>query len=269
MLNLSGGVFEGNATLTYGGGAIQLRDSAVGTIESTEFLDNSAIGCIGGAIALFTGANAEASNCTLYRNSAWAGGGLGLFQGATATISNSIIASSIQGQALFCGDVSAATLSCSDVFGNVGGDWTACIAGQLGFNGNLHEDPLFCDGPSGDLGLAADSPCAPGNSLSGCNLIGALPVGCGTTEVADTGSPSSAILTVFPNPVRGVAQFALPERGSEPIEIFNPRGELIERLVMADGRAAWTPGASVPEGVYFARVGTGKGLTTTKFLYIR
>ena len=30
-----------------------------------------------------------------------------------------------------------------DVYGNEGGDWTDCIADQLGQDGNISADPLF------------------------------------------------------------------------------------------------------------------------------
>jgi hypothetical protein len=65
-----------------------------------------------------------------------------------------------------------------DLFGNAGGDWTGCIAGQEKGDGNLALDPLFCDMANGILTLDAVSPCAPGNS-GDCDLIGALPVDCG------------------------------------------------------------------------------------------
>ncbi len=50
---------------------------------------------------------------------------------------------------------------------------------------NFSQDPEFCgiDG-SDNYYLQSDSPCAPGNPpMSECGLIGALPVGCGTTPV--------------------------------------------------------------------------------------
>lgn len=69
-------------------------------------------------------------------------------------------------------------LDCCDVYGNEGGDYVEGAAGQLGVNGNISEDPLFCDPASLDLTIAVDSPCAPDGD---CGLIGALPIGCGPT----------------------------------------------------------------------------------------
>ncbi len=67
--------------------------------------------------------------------------------------------------------------------GNAGGDWVGCLAGQLGQDGNIDADPLFCDRGSRDFTLDGASPCAPGNA-GACLQIGAWPVGCGTTAAA-------------------------------------------------------------------------------------
>jgi parallel beta-helix repeat protein len=49
---------------------------------------------------------------------------------------------------------------------------------------NFSQDPEFCGGEAGNFYLQSDSPCAPGNSpWPPVGLIGALPVGCGTTGV--------------------------------------------------------------------------------------
>jgi hypothetical protein len=50
---------------------------------------------------------------------------------------------------------------------------------------NFSQAPEFCGPGGGNFFLQSDSPCAPGNApIEGCDeLIGALPVGCGTTGV--------------------------------------------------------------------------------------
>jgi len=70
-------------------------------------------------------------------------------------------------------------LACSDIYGNSGGDWFGCVADQLGINGNISLDPLFCDPDLGDFSLRNDSPCAPENNDCGV-LMGAWPMGCST-----------------------------------------------------------------------------------------
>jgi len=79
---------------------------------------------------------------------------------------------------------STMTFSCSDIWGNIGGDWVGAIAGQLGTNGNFSADPLFC-APVSNLYLNDVSPCAPGNHPDGdsCDIIGAHDVACGTVPV--------------------------------------------------------------------------------------
>jgi hypothetical protein len=78
------------------------------------------------------------------------------------------------------------TLICCDIYGHEEGDWTGCIADQLGLDGNISEDPLFCDPGNNDFTLEECSPCAP-FSLPNveCDLIGAWPVGCGGSPTID------------------------------------------------------------------------------------
>ena len=92
------------------------------------------------------------------------------------------------GAAFYCSGGSSATLECSDLYGNAGGDWVGCIADQYGVNGNLSADPTFCDRNSGNFMLCENSPCAPGHHPQGedCGLIGAFGVGCGPTAVEYT-----------------------------------------------------------------------------------
>jgi hypothetical protein len=72
-------------------------------------------------------------------------------------------------------------LTCCDVVANVGGNWTGCIAGQEGINGNFTAAPMFCDAAGGDFSLFADSPCAAENNPE-CGWVGAWPVGCGDSH---------------------------------------------------------------------------------------
>jgi hypothetical protein len=189
-----------------GGGAIWCRDSSP-VITGCHFEENVADGDPGGGIALAEGSLATISGCIFVRNSetgvACIAGSSATLQGCTfvaqawstiyvteeysgfgpssVAISNSIITAGT-GAAVVCGTGGSATLSCCDVFGNQGGDWIGCIAEQYGIDGNICEDPRFCDPASGDYTIHAESPCAPG--LSGdCGLIGALPVGCGMTAI--------------------------------------------------------------------------------------
>ena len=84
-------------------------------------------------------------------------------------------------------EVAPATLTCCDIYGNAGGDWVGCIADQYGINGNISEDPLFCDLPGGDLHLNENSPCAAPQQPT-CGQIGALGIGCYSLVVCPDGS---------------------------------------------------------------------------------
>jgi hypothetical protein len=70
-------------------------------------------------------------------------------------------------------------LSCCDVYGNAGGNYVGCIAGQGTLRFNFSSDPLFCraSNPSDPYTLRPSSPCASANSPCGA-LVGAHAVGC-------------------------------------------------------------------------------------------
>ena len=109
-----------------------------------------------------------------------------ILSSSSPVIENTIIAFNVvagggQGGDYLCElGASAPTLACCDVYGNVGGSWTGCIASQLGINGNFSAAPRFCDPNLGDFTLEARSPCLPGEHPAGvdCGLIGAYGFGC-------------------------------------------------------------------------------------------
>lgn len=129
----------------------------------------------------------DVSSCTFWGN----GGGsvnaaLTNGEDCHTALRHTIIASTVQGVAISCHPDGAAevTLFCCDLYGNEGGDWIGEIAGQLGTEGNICADPLFCAPETGDWTLQDGSPCAPFSPPNPeCDLIGAWPVGCGGTPV--------------------------------------------------------------------------------------
>ncbi|MCK4303922.1 MAG: right-handed parallel beta-helix repeat-containing protein [Candidatus Eisenbacteria sp.] len=115
--------------------------------------------------------------CTFAYNEAPLGSGISLRFNARPELSHCLIAFGAGGEAIEIAYGSAATLFCSDIFGNEGGDWTGDLAAQLGQDGNIALDPLFCgDAASGNLYLQGNSPCS--DAVSACGAIGALPVLC-------------------------------------------------------------------------------------------
>lgn len=166
-------------TLTGGhssdGGAVWLKSSSP-TFVNCVFVGNSATSS-GGAVRC-KDASPRFQNCTFYDNSSVAGGVVFCIASASPTFERCILAENTDGSAVFCNDVlSRPNFMCTNVFGNVGGDWVGCIEDLQGIDGNLSVDPRFCDPRLGDLSLDSNSPCAPANSPCG-ELVGAVPVNC-------------------------------------------------------------------------------------------
>jgi parallel beta-helix repeat protein len=177
MLTISGNTISGNSAPA--GGGIYCYSSTL-TISNSTISGNSAPA--GGGIYCDCYSIATISNSTISDNSAPAGGGIYCYY-SSPSVKNTIISFSSQGSSLYCTGTSSPTLTCCDVYGNAGGDWAACIAGQAGINGNFSGDPLFCARESGDFRLNCTSPCV---NRYGCGQIGAFGVGCGPTAVQNT-----------------------------------------------------------------------------------
>ncbi len=208
--------FERNTADELGGGLAVLFEGSV-RLDRCTFVGN--VSPYGGGCAvgeeLMGELSAEFTECVFSANSAEVGGGLFCGGGVTASLdhctitgnvvtafgagvrvdaddgppsialSNTIVGFNLGGEGAGCDPRASATLTCCDVFGNAGGDWVGCIEGQLGIEGNICEDPLFCGPESEDFTLHADSPCAPEHNPD-CGLIGSWPVGCEETPVEKT-----------------------------------------------------------------------------------
>jgi hypothetical protein len=166
---------------TYNGGGIYCTVGSRTVFTRTTTCGNTAPQGRGGGMVC-NGTAPRIVECTFYGNRAWGGGGLWLLNASEPILENTIVAFSVEGEAVLCLD-SGARLSCCDLFGNEGGDWVDCIEDQLGIEGNLTEDPLFCDPGANDFTLHGGSPCAPSGD---CGLIGAWPVACDGTLVMRT-----------------------------------------------------------------------------------
>ena len=179
--------FQGCAFVSneaFHGGAI-FCGAASPTFTRCTFAHNQAV--TGGAIYCegYATDGPTLINCTLYGNSAPMGAGIhGSYYDPRVTLTNTVIAFN-HGDAIMC-DGSLFTLVCCDLYGNEGADW-GCVADQYGVNGNISEDPLFCDPENDDFTLECTSPCAPFSPPNPeCDLIGAWPVGCGETPAVET-----------------------------------------------------------------------------------
>jgi predicted outer membrane repeat protein len=166
-----------------GGGGLYCIWSSRVSLENCVVHNNHGAAMGGGAV--FAGESPPVINgCTFALNVAEEGSGIWCHDHSWATIDNTVITFGIGGQAISYGPMSYPEVACCNIYGNEGGDWTDGLAAELGVNGNISEDPLFCDPENGDFTLHEDSPCAPFTPPNEeCDLIGAWPVGCGPTAV--------------------------------------------------------------------------------------
>ena len=175
------------------GGAVTVFNP-VGSFTHCTFAHNTASGYGGAIVAGGQGYTLQITNCTFVDNSAPAGGTI-FNEETNLIIQNSIIAFGQDG-----GSISENTdypgtysLSCTDIYGNEGGDWVSTIIDQWSINGNSSVNPQFCDIRLDDFHLTASSPCAPFSPPNQyCELIGAWPVGCdyapAISSVTDVGN---------------------------------------------------------------------------------
>ncbi len=166
----------GFATINYlRGGAIYCDGGAV-YINGSVFADNRAQS--GGAIFAHQGASVDAAQCTFSQNGGYSGSAIYIADTTSASIQNSIIAFGKITAPVFCdGESATVDLDCCDIYGNDGGDWVGCIAGEAGTDGNFSSDPLFCDTSSYSYYLNGSSSCIPAHNSCEA-LVGAYEVGC-------------------------------------------------------------------------------------------
>ncbi|HPF69323.1 MAG TPA: right-handed parallel beta-helix repeat-containing protein [Candidatus Krumholzibacteria bacterium] len=256
-------VFAGNRAAN--GAGIDLRGDAV-EVRDCLFVGNTATR--GGAAGCWYAATPTFVGCTMVENAASdQGGGLYCTGGAVATVERSLLAFNAGGGAVACEYEGAASLACSDVFGNVDGDWVGGLEGQEGIDGNFSLDPIFC-ATQGDAAwrLAADSPCLPTGSPCG-EQVGAYGVGCGASDVPAAGADSAVrLLGIHPNPFnpQATVTFELAQDHVVSLKVYDIGGRLVATLIDADpvpaGRheVRWCgddqAGRRLPSGTYIFRL---------------
>ncbi|MCP4546370.1 MAG: right-handed parallel beta-helix repeat-containing protein [bacterium] len=174
--------FEGNL----GGyvGAISLHGICEGDIYQSTFVENEAAIDLGaGAVEVSKSSIINIEGSTFWGNRAERGAAINSSE-ERVTMTNCIIAFTDPGRAVTAenGDI---FMVCSDIFGNADGDWTEPIADQIGLDGNIERDPLFCDAEGGVFTLHGASPCLAENN--DCGLMGAWGFGdCDQVIVEET-----------------------------------------------------------------------------------
>lgn len=224
----------------------------------------------GGACALCPTSALNFSECTFYANTGQNGGAL-YCEGANR-FNRVIVAFCPQGAGIQT--AVDQDIRCTDLFGNQGGNWIGPLAHELGADGNISSDPLFCGPPQGDLSISSNSGC---NSPY-CGIIGAWPVGCETPgSVEDELYVPS--LAVVPNPMTASCRIAFenPFAGSISIRIADPAGRVVRAWeeshpagplrIVWDGRD--DEGRLVPSSVYWARIETERGRESARIVLTR
>lgn len=136
------------------------------------------------------------TNVTFFENASVTGGSVYATDNSRPQIYNTIVSYTLSGGAVSVGDAySIPDFYCCDIYGNAEGDWSGSIANQLGVNGNMCLDPLFCleENPDEPFTISSCSPCS-GINHPGCGLVGAADVGCEAASAA-----IEAVVDIVPN----------------------------------------------------------------------
>jgi hypothetical protein len=277
-----GGYFLKNHAVTDGGGLHCWASAA--DLNGCIFASDSAHA--GAAIYCDVLTEVSIASTTIYGSHAVLGAGLFL-DDATANIAldNTIIAFCTLGGAVRCppGFIDA---TCCDIYGNVGGDWSGCISGQLGVNGNINLDPLLCDPANGDFHLEEESPCAPNSPPNPeCDQMGVWPVGCNPSavEVERDATPRIYLSQIAPNPSCTGSRivYEIPTSvGSVPVHlrVFDSGGRLVRTLVegmQPPGSYAVTwdgdgdRGETMAAGVYYCHLRVGEENRIRAFVRVK
>jgi len=275
-------VFRGN-TARDGGGGLGVYNGAAPLLEDVLFTENASD--IGGSI-VFDNAAGTLRRVTIVDSGymedwdEYDGPSAIHCIGSSPTIEQVIVALSDEGVGLWADAASSPALSCSDLFGNPGGNYGGTLADQTGLNGNISVDPLFCDAAGGDYTLDAASPCLPANN--DCHLqMGAFGWGCGTTAAEETAPAAFAFAPPQPNPFnpKTTLRFALPRAAAVDLTIFDVSGRQVRRLLAGERLPAgqhaldWDGhdegGRALPSGVYFARFAAGGFTAERKLVLLR
>lgn len=167
--------FSGNHAQTDGGGIV-LSGVSNPAFSECGFYRNVAQGR-GGALFSDDAAQPSIVSCTFAADSCGSGQGTALATASVVNAANTIFAFGEGGTAVHVESAGEVIVSCCDVFENEGG--AGAVEGQIGEQGNIAEDPCFCDLESGWLSLEEYSPCS-GEENPSCGQIGAYPVECAT-----------------------------------------------------------------------------------------
>lgn len=275
-------VFEGNTAVF--GGAIGVSDISSPVITNCLFVGNEALHSGAGIFAHNQDAHVTISSCTFQDNITPTNTGvLVSYNHGRLDVNHTILGSSTGYSATIVLPTDI-QFTCSNIFGNSTGDWYGHFADQLGADGNINLDPLFCMDSNANqpYGIHEDSPCSPEYNPD-CGLIGYHPVACGSLSPVgnDPGMGTKAqLFSCYPNPFnpRTTLSFDLPIAGLVELRIYGLDGRLVktlinEALVSGTHETLWDgrddQGRAVASGVFFARLKAGAEEDSIRMVLLR
>lgn len=180
------------------GGAILARDGfAQVVVSDCLFANNSAN--VGGALCAAYDIGFVLSGCTFVHNTAYVLGAAIFLDLGISEINGCIVAYNT-GYLALESTSHPLNISCTNIFGNDGGNWVEGLEPLEAVNGNMSLDPMFCDFDHRQYNISWESPCAPGNNSCGA-LIGSEYPWCGLTcgDMDGDGSATPADLEILLN----------------------------------------------------------------------
>jgi hypothetical protein len=255
---------------------------AFGPVTNGFFWENVA-SSEGGGLNCYGNAQVTVDGCTFYGNMAPLGGGIYCRNNSSPPISHTVIAGSYQGGAIGRLETNNnPTLSCTNLWGNTGGNWSGFLAAQQSLRNNLSLDPLFCDPMDMNFTVYDNSSCLPAHNSCAAR-IGAFGSGCTLVDVP----PVADLPEVFfaranaPNPFHGSTTviFGLPRAADVTLRIYDIAGRVVRELVPGqrfepgvhqvrwDGRS--DDGAALRAGVYFYQLVAGSDRVTRRMIRIQ
>ena len=273
-----------NNHATSGGGGIIIGQEADPVFSSVLVSGNTAILSAGG-IFVHLNSSPRFNQLTVTENiGPYGGGGMLASNNGNPEIVNSIFWGNIPDQIYLYDDSvdlpNTMTVAHSDIMGGAAGIETT-NGTLVWLDGNLDEDPWFCDPDDDVFTLADDSPCL-GTGEDGVDM-GALGLGCALPVALDNDYQFPTQLALhqnYPNPFNPstTISYDLPGASWVSLVVYDVTGRTIANLVESELSAgyhqtAWNgkdnTGDPVSTGIYFCRMDAEGHNQTIKMLYVR
>ena len=190
---IRGNAAGGSGGVVMGGGGVLLENSVIeantseagaggvgfggpGTIAGCTIAFNTSEHGVGGVLFFGPG---TITRCTIAFNTGKGSASGLVLPGPGVAVDHTIVARNFSAPGVSSVPSFDAAFACNDVWGHQFGDYHGASP-PTGANGNISENPLFCNPGLRDLGLANGSPCS--SVLNPCGLVGALDVTCAVSE---------------------------------------------------------------------------------------